>query len=263
MIIDSHIHLDAEQYNDDLNELLERAKEAGVSHYLNVGYDAQTIPSTLKLVETHPNIYGIIGWHPNHAHECELHHLDWIESLMSHPKVVALGEIGLDYHWMNASKEVQQALFRTQIGIAKKHCKPIVIHNRDAHQDCVSVLREEAAYETGGVMHCFSGSWEIAKQCLDANMYLSFGGPLTFNNAKTVKEVIEKAPLDRILIETDGPYLAPHPYRGKRNEPAYLVEIAKVAAQIRGISLEQFIQTTRQNTINCFRLKEFHLQLET
>jgi TatD DNase family protein len=181
--------------------------------------------------------------------------LEWLEELSRHPKVVAIGEIGLDYYWDTSPKDVQQRVFREQIRLARKVGLPISIHNRDAHQDVVDILREEKAAEVGGIMHCFSGSWEIARMCLDMNFYISFGGPITFKNARQPKEVLERVPLDRLLIETDSPYLTPHPYRGKRNETAYVRLVAEAAAELKGITLEELAEVTTSNAIRLLKLQ--------
>lgn len=247
MLIDSHTHLDAEQFDEDREQVIERALAAGVSKIVNIGFNRETIPTTLALAEKYDCIYAAIGWHPVDAVDMQPEDLTWIEELCGHEKVVAIGEIGLDYHWDKSSKEVQHRVFREQIRLARKLGLPMMIHNRDAHQDIVQILREEKASEVGGIMHCFSGSWETAKLCLDMNFYISFGGPVTFKNARQPKEVLAKVPLDRLLIETDAPYLTPHPYRGKRNESAYVRLVAEAAADIRGLSLDELAQITSAN----------------
>jgi len=254
-LFDTHAHLDAPQFDEDREEMIARAREAGVELIVNIGFDRQTIPTTMELAEKYDFIYAAVGWHPVESIYMQEEDLGWIESLCSHPKVVAIGEIGLDYHWDTSPKDVQQKVFRQQIALAKKVKKPIIIHNRDAHADIIKILKEEGAAEVGGIMHCFSGSWEIAKQCLDMNFYISFGGPVTFKNAKVPKEVLKNVPLERLLIETDCPYLTPHPYRGKRNESAYVALVAETAAQIKEISLEELAQITMQNGKNCFRIQ--------
>jgi len=254
-LFDTHAHLDAPQFDEDREEMIARAREAGVELIVNIGFDRQTIPTTMELAEKYDFIYAAVGWHPVESIYMQEEDLGWIESLCSHPKVVAIGEIGLDYHWDTSPKDVQHKVFRQQIALAKKVKKPIIIHNRDAHADIIKILKEEGAAEVGGIMHCFSGSWEIAKQCLDMNFYISFGGPVTFKNAKVPKEVLKNVPLDRLLIETDCPYLTPHPYRGKRNESAYVALVAETAAQIKEISLEELAQITMQNGKNCFRIQ--------
>ncbi|MBM7569349.1 TatD DNase family protein [Paenibacillus sacheonensis] len=206
----------------------------------------------MALAEQYAFIYAAVGWHPVDSIDMKPEDLEWIASLCDHPKVVAIGEIGLDYHWDTSPKDVQQRVFRQQIALAKEKRKPIVIHNRDAHEDVVRILREEKASEVGGVMHCYSGSWETAKQCLDMNFYISFGGPLTFQNARVPKEVMAKVPLDRLLIETDAPYLAPHPYRGKRNESAFVRLVANTMAEILGKSVEEIGKITTENAMKCF-----------
>ncbi|QHW32170.1 TatD family hydrolase [Paenibacillus rhizovicinus] len=252
MLIDTHTHLDSHKFDEDREEVIERALADGVQKLINVGFNRETIPTTIALAEKYPFIYAAIGWHPVDSIDMQPEDLDWIASLCDHPKVVAIGEIGLDYHWDTSPKDVQQRVFRQQIALAKEKRKPIVIHNRDAHEDVVRILREEGASEVGGVMHCYSGSWETAKQCLDMNFYISFGGPLTFQNARVPKEVMAKVPLDRLLIETDAPYLAPHPHRGKRNESAFVRLVANTMADILSKSLEEIGEITSENAKRCF-----------
>ncbi len=248
MLIDTHAHLDSRKFDDDREQVIQRAREAGIGTIVNIGFNRETIPSTMALAEKYPFIYAAVGWHPTDAMDMKLEEdLAWIEELCRHPKVVAIGEIGLDYYWDTSPKEVQHTVFREQIRLAKRLGKPIVIHNRDAHEDVVRILREEKAGECGGIMHCFSGSWETAKQCLDMNFDISFGGPVTFKNARVPKEVLAKVPNDRLLLETDCPYLAPHPHRGKRNESAYVALVAETAAEIKGKSVEEIGEITSSN----------------
>ncbi|OCT13232.1 hydrolase TatD [Paenibacillus pectinilyticus] len=255
MLTDSHTHLNAEQFKEDQAEVIQRALDAGVTRMVNVGFNRETIPSSIELAEKYDFIYSTVGWHPVDAIDMMPGDLDWIESLCAHEKVVAIGEIGLDYYWDKSPKDVQQRVFREQIQLARKLGMPIVIHNRDAHQDILQILKEEKAAEVGGIMHCFSGSWETAKQCLDMNFHISFGGPVTFKNAVQPKEVLAKVPLDRLLIETDAPYLTPHPFRGKRNETGYVRLVAETAAEIRGMTLEELAHITTQNAIRLLGLK--------
>ncbi|MDF2961903.1 MAG: hydrolase TatD [Paenibacillus sp.] len=254
MLTDTHTHLNAPQFDEDRHEVIQRAFESGISRIINVGFNRETIPSSIALAEQYEFIYSTVGWHPQDAKDMTADDLDWIEQLCRHPKVVAIGEIGLDYYWDTSPKDVQDRVFREQIRLARKVGMPIVIHNRDAHHDILQVLREEKAADVGGVMHCFSGSWETAKLCLDMNFHISFGGPVTFKNAKQPKEVLEKVPLDRLLVETDAPYLTPHPFRGKRNETAYVKLVAETAAQIKGLSLEELARATTQNAVTLFGL---------
>ena len=252
MLFDTHTHMDAPEFEEDRDAAMARAVEAGVSRLVNIGFNRETIPTTLALAEKYDFVYAAIGWHPVDAIDMQEGDLEWIESLCSHEKVVAIGEIGLDYHWDKSPKDVQHRVLREQIALAKRVKLPIVIHNREAHEDTIRILKEENASEVGGIMHAFSGSWETAKICLDMGFHLSFGGPVTFKNAKQPKEVLEKTPMDRLLIETDAPYLTPHPYRGKRNETAYVRLVAEMAAQLKGVSLEEIAEQTMKNANKLF-----------
>jgi TatD DNase family protein len=254
MLTDTHTHLNARQFDADRDEVIRRARENGVTRIINIGFNRETIPTSIELTERYDFIYTAVGWHPQDAIDMKPEDLEWIERLCAKEKVVAIGEIGLDYYWDTSPKDVQHRVFREQIRLARKLGMPIVIHNRDAHHDVVQLLKEEKADEVGGVMHCFSGSWETAKQCLDLNFYISFGGPITFKNAKQPKEVLAKVPLDRLLVETDAPYLTPHPHRGKRNETGYVRLVAEAAAEIKGISLEELARITSENATRLFRL---------
>ncbi|MUG48228.1 TatD family hydrolase [Paenibacillus woosongensis] len=255
MLVDTHTHLDAEQFDGDREETISRAVEQGVTRMINIGFNRETIPTTMKLAESYDFIYAAIGWHPQDAITMKEEDLDWIAELCRHEKVVAIGEIGLDYYWDTSPKDVQHAVFRKQIGLARELGMPIVIHNRDAHEDTVRILREEKAHEVGGVMHSFSGSWETAKLCLNMGFHLSFGGPITFKNAKQPKEVLKQTPLDRLLIETDSPYLTPHPYRGKRNESAYVQLVAEAAAELKGLSFQEIAEITTRNALERFSIR--------
>jgi TatD DNase family protein len=256
MLTDSHAHLDNPAFDEDREDMLARAKEAGIERIINIGFNRETIPTTLALAENYDFIDAVVGWHPQDAIHMTADDLDWVEEIcLTHPKVVAIGEMGLDYYWDTSPKDVQMKVFREQIRLARKLGMPIVIHNRDAHADVVRILREERAYDIGGVMHCYSGSWEIAQECLAMNFYISFGGPVTFKNAKQPKEVLAKVPLDRLLIETDSPYLTPHPHRGKRNETAFVKLVAEAAAEIKGLSLGELGRETTANAHSLFRRK--------
>ncbi|WLR41917.1 TatD family hydrolase [Bacillus carboniphilus] len=255
MLFDTHAHLNAYQYDEDLQEVIDRAKEEGVTNIVVVGFDTETINRAMKLIEEYDFLYAAIGWHPVDAIDMTDEHLKWIKELSSHPKVVAIGEMGLDYHWDKSPKEIQKEVFRKQIKLAKEVNLPIIIHNREATSDVVEILQEEGAREIGGIMHCFSGSLEVAKQCLDMNFFLSFGGPVTFKNARKVKEVAKEVPLDRLLIETDCPYLTPHPYRGKRNEPSYVKYVAEELARLKEKSYKEIVQITEENAKKLFAIK--------
>jgi len=252
MLFDTHVHVNAEQFNEDLENVIERAKEAGVDNMVVVGFDRPTIIRAMELIETYDFMYAAVGWHPVDAIDMTEDDLQWIEELSNHPKVVAIGEMGLDYHWDKSPKDVQMEVFRKQIRLAKKVGLPIIIHNREATADIVNILKEEEASRVGGIMHCFSGSAETALECINMNFYISLGGPVTFKNAKKPKEVAAAVPLDRLLIETDCPYLAPHPYRGKRNEPSYVKLVAEQIAEIKQLTFEEVSQATTENAKKLF-----------
>lgn len=256
MFIDTHVHLNADQYEEDVDEVIARALEAGVTKMIVIGFDRKTINKAMELTARYSFLYVVVGWHPVDAVDCTAEDLAWIESLAAHPKVVGIGETGLDYHWDKSPKDVQQEVFRKQIQLAKKVNLPIVIHNRDATADVVRILKEEGAEKVGGIMHCFGGSVETAKECIKMNFIISLGGPVTFKNAKTPKEVAAEIPLDKLLIETDAPYLAPHPYRGKRNEPAYVVLVAEEIAKLKGLSVDEVAKITSANAREIFNLNE-------
>lgn len=254
MLIDTHVHLNADQYEDDVEEVIQRALDKNVKKMIVVGFDTKTIERAMELVEQYPFLYAVIGWHPVDAIDCTKEDLQWIESLAAHPKVVGIGETGLDYHWDKSPKEVQQRLFREQIQLAKRVELPIIIHNRDATADVVKILEEEEAHVTGGIMHCFSGSVETAKQCIDMNFLISLGGPVTFKNAKMPKKVATEIDLDYLLVETDAPYLTPHPFRGKRNEPHYVTLVAEQIAELKNIPYDEVARRTTENALKLFKL---------
>jgi TatD DNase family protein len=252
MLFDTHAHLNAEEYKDDLDEVILRAQEAGVTNMVVVGFDRPTIEKAMELVDQYDFLFASVGWHPVDAIDMTEEDLVWIEKLAAHPKVVALGEMGLDYHWDKSPKDIQKEVLRKQIRLARKVKLPIIIHNREATADIIEILKEEKADEIGGIMHCFSGSPEIARECIKMNFYISLGGPVTFKNAKKPKEVAAEIPLDKLLIETDCPYLTPHPYRGKRNEPGYVKLVAEQIAEIKGLTYEEVADATTKNAKNFF-----------
>jgi TatD DNase family protein len=255
MFIDTHVHLNADQYDEDLQEVIDRALENNVTKMIVIGFDRKTIERAMDLTEKYDFIYAVVGWHPVDAIDCTPEDLQWIEELAAHPKVVGIGETGLDYHWDKSPKEVQQEVFRKQIQLAKKVQLPIIIHNREATEDVLRILKEEKAEEVGGVMHCFSGSVETARESIDMNFMISLGGPVTFKNAKKPKEVAELIPIEHLMIETDAPYLAPHPYRGKRNEPSYVPLVAEEIARLKGLTIEEVGEKTTKNAEQFFKLK--------
>ncbi|RCW63063.1 TatD family hydrolase [Saliterribacillus persicus] len=252
MLFDTHVHLNVSHFKDDQQEVMKRAEEAGVKYMVVVGFDHETIPKAIKLAEDNENIYAAVGWHPVDAVDFMNKELQWLEELAEHPKVVALGEMGLDYHWDKSPKDIQKDVFKQQIQLAKKVKLPIIIHNREATEDIIEVLEQENAAEVGGIMHCYNDSVEYVDACLAMNFYISLGGPVTFKNATLPKEVAKYVPLDRLLIETDCPFLAPHPYRGKRNEPAYVSLVAEKIAELRELDVKKVEEETTKNACRFF-----------
>lgn len=252
MLFDTHVHLNARQFMEDREEVIQSAFDAGVKYMVVVGFDHETIPLAIEIAEQYDSIYAAIGWHPVDAIDMTDEDFKWIEELCSHPKVVALGEMGLDYHWDKSPKDVQKDVFRKQINLAKKVNMPIIIHNREATEDIIKILKEENAKEVGGIMHCYNDSVKYVQDCLDMNFYMSFGGTVTFKNAPLPQEAVLEVPDNRLLIETDAPFLAPHPNRGKRNEPAYVKLVAERIADLRGVSYEEISSMTTQNAFDFF-----------
>ncbi|OTN75781.1 TatD family hydrolase [Enterococcus sp. 8G7_MSG3316] len=254
MIFDTHTHLNAEQFNDDIPETIARAHELGVTEMAVVGFDQPTVEKSLALSQEYPFIYSIIGWHPTEAGSYTAAVEQFLEERLSLPKVVALGEIGLDYHWMEDPKDVQERVFRRQIAIARERKLPISIHTRDAIEDTYAILKDEKVQDVGGIMHSFSGDDEWAKKFLDLGMHLSFSGVVTFKKALEVQAAAKIVPQDRLLVETDAPYLAPVPYRGKRNEPGYTHYVVDQIAALREENPEQVADYTRENAHQLFRI---------
>ena len=247
MYIDTHVHLNADQYDEDLQEVIDRALNSKVEKMVVIGFDRKTIKRAIELAEQYDFIYAVVGWHPVDTIDCTDEDLEWIEQLAAHEKVVGIGETGLDYHWDKSPREIQQQVFRKQIQLAKRVGLPIIIHNREATEDVLTILREEDAQEVGGVMHCFGGSVETAQESIKMNFMISLGGPVTFKNAKKPKEVAAEIPLEHLMIETDAPYLAPHPYRGKRNEPSYVPLVAEEIARLKELPVETVAEATTEN----------------
>ena len=254
MIFDSHTHLNAEQFNEDIPETIARANELGVTEMAIVGFDYPTIEKSLALSQEYEHLYSIIGWHPTEAGSYDRQAEQYIEERLELPKVVTYGEIGLDYYWMEDPKDVQEKVFRRQIAIAREHQLPISIHNRDATEDTYRILKDEKVQNIGGIMHSFGGDSEWAKRFLDLGMHLSFSGVVTFKKALEVQEAAKIVPLDRLLVETDAPYLAPVPYRGKRNEPGYTRYVVEKIAELREMTVAEVAKQTRDNAHRLFRI---------
>lgn len=253
MIWDTHAHLDDQDYEEDFQDVLSRMESAGISQMTNVGYDFASSKRSLQLAQNYDFIYAAIGIHPHNAEGITNEVLDQLQDMAKQPKVLAWGEIGLDYYRDLSPRSLQKDIFVRQIELANQAGLPIIIHNRDAHQDVLEIVKAHPP-KFGGVFHCYSGSWEMAKILLNIGFYLSFAGPVTFKNARHTVEVAKNAPLDRILVETDSPYLSPEPRRGKRNEPAYVREVVKKLAEIRELSLEDMAQQTMHNAEKLFGL---------
>ena len=254
MFIDSHCHIDFPDFSEGVMPLLENMRAAHVDAALCVSVNLENFPRVLTVAETHPNLYASVGVHPDHDAGREPD-VDELVALARHPRVVAIGETGLDYYRM-AREDVdwQRARFRTHIRAARQAGKPLIIHTRNAAADTLAIMAEEGAQAAGGVMHCFTESWEVAEAALAMGFYISFSGIVTFKSAKDLKDVARHVPLERMLIETDSPYLAPMPHRGKRNEPAYVRHVAEEIANLRGIPLEQVAATTSRNFSDLFKV---------
>lgn len=252
MFIDSHCHLDFPDLANNLDELLLNMKENDVSHALCVSVNLTDFPRVLSLAEQHSNLYASVGVHPDYENLDEPQ-ADQLAKLADHPKVVAIGETGLDYFRLKGNLDWQRERFRQHIRAAIQSNKPLIIHTRAAADDTINIMAEEGADKVGGVMHCFTESWEMAQQAIEMNFYISFSGIVTFKNAKALKEVAKQIRLDRMLIETDSPYLAPVPYRGKLNQPAFVRHVAEEIAQLRGVTLDEIATATTYNFFNLFR----------
>ncbi len=246
MFIDSHCHINFPELAEKLDEVLANMRQNEVTHALCVSVNLENFPQIQLLAEQHENIYASIGVHPDHESDTEPTQAQLIQ-LAQHPKVVAIGETGLDYFRLKGDLEWQRTRFRTHIRAARECRKPLIIHTREAGADTLRIMAEEGAAEVGGVMHCFTESLEVAQAAIAMNFYISFSGIVTFKKATQIKEVAQKIPLDRMLIETDAPYLAPVPFRGKLNQPAYVKHVAEEIAKLRGISLAEVGAATTRN----------------
>jgi len=256
MLIDSHCHLDMDDYADDLGAVLVRAEAAGVAQIITVGTDLASSRQALALVEKYSMLKATVGIHPHDAGNAG--ETDW-EGLLDlvargNGAIVGWGEIGLDYVKNHSPRHIQRRQFARQLELAAQARLPVIIHDREAHDDVLAALSASPVRQRGGIMHCFSGDWPLAKRLLNLDLYISLSGVVTFKNAAALQEVAAKVPLDRLLVETDGPFLAPHPYRGKRNEPAWVVETARHIAGIRGIPLAKLAAATTANTRTLFTM---------
>jgi TatD DNase family protein len=255
MLFDSHAHLDASQFDHDRELVIKRARLNGVSYILNPGADFESSVRAVELAEAHDFIFAGVGIHPHDAETVDTMMLELIEQMAKKERVKAIGEIGLDYYRDLSPRSVQKEVFIEQIRIAKRLDLPIIIHDRDANADVLQILKEEKAFATGVLMHCFSGSHELATQYVKLGAMISIAGPVTYKNARKTVEVVETIPLDRLFIETDSPYLSPEPMRGKRNEPMFVRHTCERIANIKNISYETVAETTLLNAKQFFRIK--------
>ncbi len=254
MIFESHAHYDSEQFNEDREELLNSMLENGVGTIINSGANWESVTEVVELAEKYPFVYAAVGLHPDEVGDLNDERFEYVRLQCRKEKVVAVGEIGLDYYWDNESHDVQKKWFIRQLDLARELDLPVIIHSRDAAADTLEIMKEHAQ-GLRGVIHCFSYSKELAKEYVKMGFYIGVGGVVTFKNGKKLKEIVEEIPLDRILLETDCPYLAPVPFRGKRNSSLYIPYIAREIADLKGISCEEVVAQTEQNGKSLFGIR--------
>ena len=254
MLVDSHAHLEMTDFRKDLEEVIQRAKDSGVDTIFTVGTEKKDWTRALEIADSHPFIYAILGVHPHNAKEIDDQTYPTLMKLCRHKKVKAYGEIGLDFFRNRSPREIQIQRFREQIGLARDLNLPIVVHDRDAHQETLDILKSEKAEKCGGIIHCFSGDYEMAKKCLDMGFCISVPGSITFKNAEPFRDIVRRLPLEALLVETDAPYITPVPFRGKRNEPSYVRYTAEKVAEVKGVSFEKIAEVTTQNALRVFRV---------
>ena len=252
MLVDSHCHLDFPELADNLDAVFELMHANQVERALCVSVTLEDFPRVRKLAETYPNLHASVGVHPDYEGVAVT--AEQLVALANHPRIVAVGETGLDYFRLKGDLEWQRERFRTHIRAARECGKPLIIHTRAAAEDTLRIMREEGAREAGGVMHCFTESWEVAEAAMEMGFYISFSGIVTFKNAKALKEVAQRVPLESMLVETDAPYLAPIPHRGKTNQPGYVKHVAIEIARLKGVTLEQVAQQTTNNYYILFNI---------
>lgn len=253
-LIDSHAHLNFPELKGDLDNLFKRSSEAGVEKVICVGTTVEDSREALELAKKYPFIYASSGVHPHEASSITDETYREIKKLAAHKKVIAIGEVGLDYHYEHSPKETQKETFASFINLAREVNLPLSVHTREAEEDTINILKQNNASDVGGVIHCFSGSLEMANKCMDMGFYISIPGIVTFKNAKNIHQVVKEIPMERMLIETDSPYLAPVPFRGKTNEPAYVKYVAEKIAELKGLSFEDISRMTYLNSLSLFGL---------
>jgi len=254
LIFDTHAHYDDERFDEDRDSLLTELNQKGISYILNASASLESLDSSIELSERYDFIYAALGIHPHSADKMDEGVLQKIRVLSKNKKVVAIGEIGLDYFYDNSPRDIQRYWFERQIELAKELSLPIIIHDRDAHEDTINIIKKTNAGQVGGIFHCFSGSAQMALEMLKHNLYIAIGGPVTFKNARKTVEVVNAIPLDKLVVETDCPYLAPEPYRGKRNNSGYLVHTIQKIAEIKGIGEAEVAEATLANARKVFKL---------
>ncbi|SJZ75591.1 TatD family hydrolase [Selenihalanaerobacter shriftii] len=254
MLVDTHAHIDFPKFDQDRQQVIKRAKESNLKYIINVGADEESSRRSVDLANEEEMIYAVVGVHPHEAKTVADKTYQQLKEWSTKDKVVAIGETGLDYHYDNSPRQVQREVFRKHIQLAKEVDLPLVIHSREAEEETMKILIKEDAHEVGGVIHCFGGDLEMAQQAIENNFYIAVGGVLTFNNAHQLRRVIKQIPLDRLLIETDAPYLTPAPNRGKRNEPAYVEYVAEKLAELLPYSIEKIEKTTTKNAEGLFNI---------
>lgn len=255
VLVDTHAHLDIEDFDADRDEVVKRAALGGVAAIVNASFDLDSSRRSVDLAGKYRGIYSLVGIHPHDAGDVPEGYLDVLRDLAGKAAVVALGEMGLDHYRDLSPRPAQQRVFREQLALARELDMPVVIHDRDAHGDVMSILRQDGVPARGGIMHCYSGSWEMAQECMKMGFYISIAGPVTYPNAARLKDIAARLPLDRMLVETDCPYLTPQAYRGKRNEPAYVRLVAEEIASLRGMSPADFARAATANTEKVFGIK--------
>ncbi|MCR5672858.1 MAG: TatD family hydrolase [Lachnospiraceae bacterium] len=252
MIYETHTHFDDKAFDEDRSEAIKRAMAAGVARFVNVGASMDSSRTSVELAHLYPEFYASVGVHPEEAATLTDNDMKTLAKYSEDENVVAIGEIGLDYYWDEPERNIQKDVFAKQIALARTVNLPLIVHSRDAAADTIDILKSEKAEEAGGILHCFSYSVETARQCMDMGFYIGVGGVVTFKNGRKLKEVVEFAPLDRIVTETDSPYMAPVPFRGKRNSSEFLPYVIKEIAEIKGLSCEEVEQITFDNAVRLF-----------
>ena len=255
MYFDTHVHLNSEQYNN-IKGIIDNALENKVNKMVVIGYDLESSIKAIQIANNYDFIYAAVGIHPSEIKKMKENDLEKIESLLKNKKIVAIGEIGLDYYWDKDNKEEQKEMFVKQLKLANKYNLPIIIHSREAAQDTYEVLEKNKSYYEKGIMHCYSYSIDLAKKFINLNLMLAFGGTLTFKNSKQNKEVVKEINIEHLLIETDAPYLTPHPFRGKRNEPKYVQFVAKEISELKNIKEEEVARITYETACKIFGIEE-------